>query len=62
MEFEITLTAKTSDEGGLKESFESQLVQLGGVAELLDEVQPYRVDSSNGHYFQAERRYKITLN
>ncbi len=61
MEFEITLIAKTTDEGGLLGSFESQLAQLGGTAELLEEVDPYRVDSSNTHYFQAERRYKITL-
>jgi hypothetical protein len=61
VEFEITLTAKTTDDGGLKTSFERQLLELGGNAELISEVAPYRVDSSDGFYFQAERKYKITL-
>jgi hypothetical protein len=61
VEFEIILTAKTTDEGGLKGSFEAQLSELGGRSILLDEVPPFRVDSSNGSYFQAERQYKIIL-
>lgn len=61
VEFDITLTAKTTDEGGLKASFEKQLAELGGTATLIDEVDPYRVESSDSFYFQAERKYHIVL-
>ena len=61
MEFEITLTAKTTDEGGLKKSFEDQLAELGGTATLVSQVPPYRVETSDGFFFEAQRTYNIVL-
>lgn len=61
MDFTVTLTAKTSDEGGIKESFESQLKTFGGEATLIDTTDAYRVDSSDGFYFEVQRTYNIAL-
>lgn len=61
MEFDITLTAKSTDTGGLSGSFKSQLAELGGTATLVSQVTPYRVASSEGNYFQAEQTYHIVL-
>lgn len=60
-EFEIELTAKTIDEGGLAASFARQLSQFGGTATLLSQTSPYRVDSSGTFWFEARRLYKISL-
>jgi len=62
MEFEIELTAKTTDPGGIAQSFEDQLAEFGEAEiELLSQTTPYRVESSGGFYFEAKRTYKITL-
>lgn len=61
-EFDIELTARTTDEGGLRGSFERQLNELGGVASLTDQVGPYRVDSSDGvFWFEQRRTYHIVM-
>lgn len=61
MEFDITLTAKTSDPGGLLASFTQQLEELGGTAVLISETTPYKVTESGSYYFEAQRTYHITL-
>lgn len=61
MTFEITLTAKTSDEGGLVGSFDAQLAELGGEATLISETPPERVNTGDNFHFQATRTYSITL-
>ena len=62
MEFDITLTAKTTDEGGLVASFSRQLAQFGGQETLISESPVHRVDSSDGTFwFQCERIYHIVL-
>lgn len=64
MEFEITLTAKTTDEGGIVGGFNSQLAEFGegATVTLLSQKTPYRVYSSDGSsWFQAERTYLIVL-
>jgi hypothetical protein len=59
MEFDITLTAKTTDDGGLAGSFTKQLSDLGGTATVLETGEPYRVDSSNGSYFESKNTYHV---
>lgn len=64
MEFELELTAKTTDPGGIATSFEEQLAAFGetAVVEQLKQVGPYRVDSSSTTYwFEVRRTYKITI-
>lgn len=59
MDYEIELTAKTTDDGGFVGSFTRQLAELGGEATLLSERAPYRVETSDGFYFEARRTYRI---
>ncbi len=61
MEFEIEITARTSDEGGIKGSIERQLAEFGGEATLLKQEGPYRVDSSGTYWFEVRQTYTITL-
>lgn len=58
---QIVLRAKSTDEGGIKGSFEKQLSELGGETEVVEEVDPYRVDTSDGWYFEAVRTYDVKL-
>lgn len=61
MEFEVVLVATTRDEGGMKVSFDRQVAEIGGEPTLLEEYQPYAVESSDGRYFEAKRKYKFVL-
>jgi hypothetical protein len=61
VEFEITLTAKSTDEGGILASFNRQLAELGGENTLLDETKPFRVNGSQESWFEASRTYRIVL-
>ena len=63
MEFEIELVAKTTDPGGIVASFAGQLAAFGDTAEFeqISQEGPYRVDSSNGYWFEVRRTYKFTL-
>lgn len=58
---QAVLRAKSNDEGGISKSFEDQLAKLGGKAELVEESEPYRVDSSSDWFFEVRRVYNITL-
>lgn len=62
MEFEIELTATTRDEGGIVQSFNNQLAELGGTATLVVEMPPVKVNvDGNQFYFEARRLYHIVL-
>lgn len=59
----ITLRANSSESGGIEDSFKSQLAELKAKkVELVDETEPYRVDSSDDKwYFEVRRTYDVTL-
>lgn len=57
----VVLRANSSEEGGIKASFDSQLQALGGDAEFIEEEGPYRVDSSDTWYFEMTRTYEVTI-
>lgn len=61
MEFDITLYAKTTDEGGLMTSFNQQLAELGGTATLVSQVTPYKVEQAGTFHFESQRTYHIVL-
>ncbi len=63
MTFDIDLTATTRDEGGILASFARQLDEFGpdARAELIGEMPPFRVDTSDGFFFEARRTYRVTL-
>lgn len=63
MGFEIELVARTTDQGGIAGSFVDQLSQFGEntEVELLNQVGPYRVDSSNTYWFEVRRTYRIVI-
>lgn len=63
MEFEITLYARSDDEGGIVASFNAQLEELGAItSEIVSQVIPYKVTSTNGaYYFESQRTYNVTI-
>lgn len=58
---QMVLRAKSTDDGGIKGSFENQLAKLGTEAELIDEEGPYRVDSSDDWFFEVRRTYEVSF-
>lgn len=62
MEFDITLNAKTTDEGGLVGSFEAQLAEFGpATITLVSQVTPYKVEQAGGFHFEAQRTYHVII-
>lgn len=61
MDFTIELIANSNDEGGFLASFTRQLAELGGIAELVSETMPHRVDLGESSYFEARRTYNISI-
>lgn len=62
MQFEIEITAKSTDPGGLLGSLNDQLSELEGEITVLSEGQPYRVDQGDSFYFEVINRYRVTPN